>query len=104
MRLVTRSDFDGLVCAVLIKQVVQIDEIKFVHPKDLQDGEFEVRPDDIFANVPYMSGCALWFDHHATEIKRVVGQEPFKGACRIAPSAARVVYDYYGGAVTLSRY
>lgn len=98
MRLVTRSDFDGLVCAVLIKQVEQLDEIKFVHPKDLQDGDFEVRPDDIFANVPYMPGCALWFDHHATELKRVVGHEEFKGVCRIAPSAARVVYDYYGGA------
>ncbi len=98
MRLVTRSDFDGLVCAVLIKQVEQLDEIKFVHPKDLQDGDFEVRPDDIFANVPYMPGCGLWFDHHATELKRVVGQEEFKGVCRIAPSAARVVYDYYGGA------
>ena len=98
MRLVTRSDFDGLVCAVLIKQVEQLDEIKFVHPKDLQDGDFEVRADDIFANVPYMPGCGLWFDHHASEIERVVGSIPFEGACRLAPSAARVVYDYYGGA------
>ncbi len=98
MRLVTRSDFDGLVCAVLIKQVEQLDEIKFVHPKDLQDGDFEVRADDIFANVPYMPGCGLWFDHHASEIERVVGSIPFEGVCRLAPSAARVVYDYYGGA------
>ena len=98
MRLVTRSDFDGLVCAVLIKQVEPLDEIKFVHPKDLQDGDFDVRPDDIFANVPYMPGCGLWFDHHATEVKRVVGHEDFKGVCRLADSAARVVYDYYGGA------
>ena len=98
MRLVTRSDFDGLVCAVLIKQVEQLDEIKFVHPKDLQDGDFDARPDDIFANVPYMPGCGLWFDHHASELERVVGQTDFKGVCRLAPSAARVVYDYYGGA------
>ncbi len=98
MRLVTRSDFDGLVCAVLLKQVEQLDEIQFVHPKDLQDGRFEVRPGDIFANVPYMPGCALWFDHHSSEIERVGDQVAFRGACRIAPSAARVVYDYYGGA------
>ncbi len=98
MRLVTRSDFDGLVCAVLIKQVEQLDEIKFVHPKDLQDGDFEVRPDDIFANVPYMPGCGLWFDHHAIGTEARGGQEEFKGVCRLAPSAARVVYDYYGGA------
>ena len=98
MRLVTRSDFDGLVCAVLLKQVEQLDEIQFVHPKDLQDGRFEVRPDDIFANVPYMPGCALWFDHHSSEIERMGEDSKFKGDCRLAPSAARVVYDYYGGA------
>ncbi len=97
MRLVTRSDFDGLVCAVLLKQVEQIGEIKFVHPKDLQDGKFEATEDDVFTNVPYMPGIGLWFDHHATEVERVVGKIPFKGECRIAPSAARVVYDYYGG-------
>ena len=98
MRLVTRSDFDGLVCAVLLKQVETLDEIKFVHPKDLQDGDFAVRADDIFTNVPYMPGCGLWFDHHASEMERVVGHIEFRGDCRLAPSAARVVYDYYGGA------
>ncbi len=97
MRLVTRSDFDGLVCAVLLKQVEQIDEIKFVHPKDLQDGKFEATENDILTNVPYVPGCGKWFDHHATEVDRVVGQESYHGECRIAPSAARVVYDYYGG-------
>ncbi len=98
MRLVTRSDFDGLICAVLLKQVAPIESIQFVHPKDLQDGDFEVRPDDVLTNVPYVPGCRLWFDHHATEIERVVGKIDFEGDCRLAPSAARVVYDYYGGA------
>ena len=98
MRLVTRSDFDGLICAVLLKQVEQIDSIQFVHPKDLQDGKFTVTADDVLTNVPYVPGCGLWFDHHATEIARVVGNIEFRGACHLAPSAARVVYDYYGGA------
>lgn len=98
MRLVTRSDFDGLICAVLLKQVETIDSIQFVHPKDLQDGKFSVTEDDILTNVPYVPGCGLWFDHHATEVERVVGHLDFRGDCRLAPSAARVVYDYYGGA------
>lgn len=98
MRLVTRSDFDGLICAALLKQVETIDSIQFVHPKDLQDGKFEVTADDVLTNVPFVPGCGLWFDHHATEIERVVGRIPFEGDCWLAPSAARVVYDYYGGA------
>jgi nanoRNase/pAp phosphatase (c-di-AMP/oligoRNAs hydrolase) len=97
VRLVTRSDFDGLICAVLLKQVENIHAIKFVHPKDLQDGKFEVTPDDVLTNVPYVPGCGLWFDHHATEVARVLGKFAFQGDCRVAPSAARVVYDYYGG-------
>jgi nanoRNase/pAp phosphatase (c-di-AMP/oligoRNAs hydrolase) len=97
MRLVTRSDFDGLICAVLLKQVEQIDSIQFVHPKDLQDGKCVVSDQDILTNVPYVPGCGLWFDHHATEVARIVGQVDFHGDCRLAPSAARVVYDYYGG-------
>ncbi len=98
MRLVTRSDFDGLICAALLKQVEKIDSIAFVHPKDLQDGKFAVTADDVLTNVPYVPGCGLWFDHHSSEVNRVVGEVPFKGDCRLAPSAARVVYDYYGGA------
>jgi nanoRNase/pAp phosphatase (c-di-AMP/oligoRNAs hydrolase) len=97
MRLVTRSDFDGLVCAMLMKQVETIDSIQFVHPKDLQDGSFAVTDQDILTNVPYVPGCGLWFDHHTSEIERVVDKAEFKGDCRLAPSAARVVYDYYGG-------
>jgi oligoribonuclease NrnB/cAMP/cGMP phosphodiesterase (DHH superfamily) len=98
MRLVTRSDFDGLICAVLLKLAGQVDAIQFVHPKDLQDGKFAVTADDVLTNVPFVPGCGLWFDHHATEIDRVVGKIPFKGDCRLAPSAARVVYDFFGGA------
>jgi oligoribonuclease NrnB/cAMP/cGMP phosphodiesterase (DHH superfamily) len=97
LRLVTRSDFDGLVCAALLRQVEVIDDIIFVHPKDLQDGNFEVTADDILTNVPYLPGCGLWFDHHSTEVERVVGKFEFRGACYVAPSAARVVFEFYGG-------
>ena len=97
MRLLTRSDFDGLICAVLLKQVEDITSIEFVHPKDLQDGKVTVTADDVLANVPHVPGCGLWFDHHSSEIDRVVRTTEFKGSCRLAPSAARVVYDYYGG-------
>jgi nanoRNase/pAp phosphatase (c-di-AMP/oligoRNAs hydrolase) len=100
LRLVTRSDFDGLICAVLLKHIGKIDSIKFVHPKDLQDGLFAVTSEDVLTNVPFVPGCGLWFDHHATEIQRVVGKIPFQGECRLAPSAARVVYDHFGGAAT----
>lgn len=98
MRLVTRSDFDGLVTAVLLKKIGMIDEMKFVHPKDMQDGTVTVADQDILTNVPYVPGCGMWFDHHASELKR--SQEEafvFKGEVRIADSAARVVYDYFGG-------
>jgi oligoribonuclease NrnB/cAMP/cGMP phosphodiesterase (DHH superfamily) len=98
MRLVTRSDFDGLVTAVLLKKLGMIDEMKFVHPKDMQDGLIEISANDILTNVPYMAGCGLWFDHHASEVKRVREEGfEFEGEARIADSAARVVYEYYGG-------
>jgi oligoribonuclease NrnB/cAMP/cGMP phosphodiesterase (DHH superfamily) len=98
MRLVTRSDFDGLVTAVLLKKLGMIDEMKFVHPKDMQDGLIEITANDILTNVPYMAGCGIWFDHHASEVKRVQDEGfEFEGEARIADSAARVVYEYYGG-------
>lgn len=98
MRLVTRSDFDGLVTAALLKKIGMIEEMKFVHPKDMQDGVVEITKNDILTNVPYVAGCGMWFDHHASEIKRVKEQGIiFKGEARIADSAARVVYDYFGG-------
>ena len=70
MRLLTRSDFDGLGCAVLLKQAGIIDEITFVHPKDVQDGKVEVGPNDVLTNIPYVPGCGLWFDHHSSEAER----------------------------------
>ncbi|MDR0567968.1 MAG: exopolyphosphatase [Spirochaetaceae bacterium] len=103
MRLVTRSDFDGLACGALLGYLGLIDEWKFVHPKDIQDGLVEVTDNDILANVPYMNGCKLWFDHHSSESERL-GKTYFEGTVRIAPSCARVVYDYYGGYEKLSRF
>jgi len=96
MRLLTRSDFDGLICAVLLKEAGIMDEWVFVHPKDVQDGKVECCPDDVLANVPYAPGCGLWFDHHTSEADRL-GEIAFTGASRPAPSCARVIWDYYGG-------
>ncbi|PWC84029.1 exopolyphosphatase [Azospirillum sp. TSH100] len=95
-RLVTRSDFDGLVCAVLLKELGILDEIKFVHPKDMQDGKIEITGRDITTNLPYVDGAHLVFDHHLSETMRV-GEKPNYIIDPKAPSAARVVYDYYGG-------
>ena len=97
MRLLTRSDFDGLACGALLKEVGVIDSWKFVHPKDMQDGLVEVTDEDVLANVPYIPGCAMWFDHHSSESERLGMDIKFEGESRLAPSAARVVYDYYGG-------
>lgn len=97
-RLVTRSDFDGLVCAVLLKQLDLVDEIKFVHPKDMQDGIVDIGPRDITTNLPYVDGVHIAFDHHLSETLRV-GKKDNHIIDPKAPSAARVVYDYYGGAV-----
>lgn len=99
-RLVTRSDFDGLVCAVLLKHLDMIDEIVFVHPKDMQDGKIEITDNDITTNLPYVPGVHLAFDHHVSEILRNNGGGNANNHVihPEAPSAARVVYDYYGGA------
>ncbi|PWC32647.1 exopolyphosphatase [Azospirillum sp. TSO35-2] len=95
-RLVTRSDFDGLVCAVLLKDLGILDEIKFVHPKDMQDGKVEITGRDITTNLPYVEGAHMVFDHHLSETMRV-GEKSNHIIDPKAPSAARVVYDYYGG-------
>src|SRR5712692_9812432 len=104
MRLVTRADFDGLVCGALVTKFEQIDSYLFVEPKFMQDGQVDIRPGDVIANLPYHPSCTLWFDHHITnapmwrahtgksEAETIV---PGKGGFRIAPSAARVVYEYY---------
>ena len=121
MRLVTRADFDGVVCGALITLAEEIDSYLFVEPKFMQDGAVEIRRGDIIANLPYHPNCTLWFDHHITNAPawekhigvpgsgfRVPGSQsptpnsqfpvivPGKGGFRIAPSAARVVYEYYG--------
>lgn len=101
-RLVTRSDFDGLVCAVLLKEMNLIEDIKFVHPKDMQDGTILISDSDITTNLPYVPGVHIAFDHHASEIVRLEDIPPNHVIDPDAPSAARVVYDYYGGKVEFS--
>lgn len=97
-RLVTRSDFDGLVSAVLFNEMGMIDEIKFVHPKDMQDGKIEITDRDITTNLPYVASAHLVFDHHMSEALRNTGDLRKNHIIRPdSPSAARVVYEYYGG-------
>jgi nanoRNase/pAp phosphatase (c-di-AMP/oligoRNAs hydrolase) len=97
-RLLTRSDFDGLVCAILLKEMGILGSIEFVHPKDVQDGKIQVTENDILTNLPYVRSCHLCFDHHPSEEIRTKGSS---GANHIlmggADSAARVLYNYYGG-------
>lgn len=95
-RLVTRSDFDGLVCAVLLKHLDLVDDIKFVHPKDMQDGTVDLSDNDITTNLPYVPSVYMAFDHHLSEtIRNKKADNHIIDAT--APSAARVVFDYYGG-------
>ncbi len=96
-RLITRSDFDGLASAVLLKKLDMIDDIKFVHPKDMQDGLIEVTDKDITTNLPYVEGVYLAFDHHLSETIRNKERKENHIIDPDAPSAARVVYDHYGG-------
>ena len=104
-RLVTRSDFDGLACAMMLKDLNLIEEIKFVHPKDVQYGKIDLFPTDITTNLPYDPRVGLAFDHHESEVDRLKAKET-GGKLIIDPkarSAARVVYDYYGGAKAFPR-
>jgi nanoRNase/pAp phosphatase (c-di-AMP/oligoRNAs hydrolase) len=96
-RLVTRSDFDGLVCAVLLRHLNMVDDITFVHPKDVQDGVVEVSGRDILTNLPYLPSAHLVFDHHHSETIRNLGTASNHIINPNAPSAARVIYDHYGG-------
>lgn len=96
-RLVTRSDFDGLVCAVLFEELQMIDDILFVHPNDMQEGRIDITEKDVTTNLPYVPGCHLAFDHHLSEIARLGRKFDNHIIFPDAPSAARVVYDYYGG-------
>lgn len=102
-RLITRSDMDGLVCGILLKELDLIDDVMFAHPKDMQDGLIEVGPDDITTNLPYVDTAYIAFDHHASEASRVEGTPDNHVIDINAPSAARVVYDYFGGAEAFPR-
>jgi nanoRNase/pAp phosphatase (c-di-AMP/oligoRNAs hydrolase) len=97
-RLVTRSDFDGLVCAALLKHLGILDDVKFVHPKDVQDGKVEIGAGDITTNLPYHPSAHIAFDHHHSETIRVAGRRPNHVIVPGADSAARVVYEHFGGA------
>ena len=97
MRLITRSDFDGLACGALLLYAGIVDSWTFAHPKDLQDGLIPVTENDVLANVPFVEGCGLWFDHHSSEEERKKYKGKYKGESRITPSAARIIYEYYGG-------
>ena len=98
-RLITRSDFDGLMCGALLKELDMIDEIEFVHPKDMQDGKIVVTNRDITTNLPYVEGVHLSFDHHASELTRLTNVPGNLINDPEMPSAARVIYRYFGGRV-----
>ena len=104
MRLVTRSDFDGLACGALLLAAGVVDHWTFAHPKDLQDGLVEINENDCLANVPYVEGCGLWFDHHSSEHERLKLEGKYNGESRITPSCARIIYEYYGGKETFPNF
>src|SRR5438552_11896259 len=95
MRLVTRGDLDGLTSAVIITLKEPIDQIVLVHPQDITDKKVEIRSDDVLANVPYDPRCGMWFDHHLLTESNEKPPAQFRGRFGLAPSAARLVYDYY---------
>ncbi len=94
MRLITRTDLDGLTCAVFITVMEKIDEVMFAEPKAMQDGKVAVNDHDIIANLPYHPKCALWFDHHTSQMIHSE-KEGYRGKFAVAPSCARVIYDFY---------
>ncbi|MCP4756718.1 MAG: exopolyphosphatase [Proteobacteria bacterium] len=101
MRLLTRSDFDGLACAAFLTEIGTANEYKFIHPREIQNGQVAVSVNDVLANVPYAPGCGLWFDHHSSEKERLELENlEFDGESRDSPSAAQVIWDYYGGEKT----
>jgi len=95
MRIITRGDFDGLICSVLVTEAEEISDIRLTHPKIIQDKEIPVTPQDIILNLPYHPDCGMWFDHHASESESGNKPESFKGKYGLAPSCARLVYEYY---------
>ena len=104
MRLVTRGDLDGLTCALLICLNEKIEDILLVHPQAITDGKVEIHSTDIVANLPYQPGCAMWFDHHHHTATVAAPDEEFRGAFGAAPSAARLIYEYYGGKSAMAQF
>jgi hypothetical protein len=95
MRVLTRGDLDGLTSTVLLTLVEKVGDIRLAHPKDVQDGKIPCDKNDIIVNLPFVPGCGLWFDHHISEEQKLTKIGKFKGSYKVAPSAARVIYDYY---------
>ncbi len=95
MRVITRGDLDGLASTVFLTVMNDVTDIRFAHPRDMQEGEVEVTADDIVVNLPYVEGCGMWFDHHSSEADRVDVQGEFEGRYGVAPSAARLIYEFY---------
>lgn len=95
MRLVTRADLDGVTAAVLITTMEKVDSIELIHPQDITDKKFKISGNDILANLPYHHGAAMWFDHHELTLSNERPPEDFRGRHAIAPSVAKVIYDYY---------
>ena len=95
MRVLTRGDMDGITSVVLLSLVEDVTEIVFAHPRDMQEGKVPVTENDIITNLPYVKGCGMWFDHHISEGEKINDIGEFKGHFAVAPSAARVIYDYY---------
>ena len=96
-RLITRSDLDGIACAAILREAGVVDEVTFAHPKDMQDGTVEVTVNDIITNLPHHPNAFMVFDHHASEIERNKEQPKNVINNPKAPSAAQVVFEYYGG-------
>jgi len=103
MRIVTRGDFDGLICSVLLSEVHDIEDFFLAYPKDINENNIEIRRGDIIANLPHHPNCSLWFDHHINEVEAAKGLS-FEGDFKVAASCSRVIYDYYNGKKDLSRY
>ncbi|MFC2072544.1 exopolyphosphatase [Chloroflexota bacterium] len=95
MRVITRGDMDGITSVVLLSLVEDVTEIVFAHPRDMQEGKIPVTENDIITNLPYAKGCGMWFDHHISEEEKIEDIGEFRGRLAVAPSTARVVYDYY---------
>jgi hypothetical protein len=104
MRLVTRGDLDGLTCAVLLSLNEEIDSVSLIHPQDITDGRADIREGDIIANLPYHPACSMWFDHHLHTATPHVPMGQIKGAFAEAPSAAGLVYRFYGGEATMPQF